>query len=442
MEIKLTNVGVIATATIDLNGLSVIVGKNGSGKSTVGKTVYTVIKAVKEKDTINNRRKKEFVDWICKNTYFTLKHSMSNTVVPAKQINKDFVLLEQNFQLGAFENLLLRFIDEKDVSSALDLINLRQSQIEEFSSAVDTETKNKIKLSIETLNSLFEPSDIAVDIHNALVYMYKNIFDEQVNNVKSHMTSHISFGDLLDYSVSNNADILPISDRLKVQHVDENIAQKMFQDATLIETPLLLQMEKIIDSDKLPHYWADLLKKVSLDARDSSLQDTYIKDVYNDVSNALGGRLEYNSKDRKFQFIKNDFDNGANLFVNNAASGEKMLGIFQKLAKNGMFGPDKMVILDEPENHLHPQWLMTLAEILIKLAQADCPIMITTHSPDFLQALRFYAKKHKLSQARFYLADNGFIADKTGKEYEIFDNLATPINNIFESVVEDALKKL
>lgn len=442
MEIQLKNVGVIENATVDLTGLSVIVGKNGSGKSTVGKTVYAIVKAVKEKEAIANQKNKEIIDWVCKNAYFTLKHSMSSGATTAKQLNRDSTFLEQNFQLGAFETVLFQYIDEKDNLNALELIKQRRNQVNEFSSAVDSETKKKVQASIENLNGLFVPSDIDSDIHNALVYMYKNIFEEQVNNVQSHKTSHVSFGDVLEYSISNNAGILPISDRLKVQFVDANIAQKIFQDVTLIETPLLLQMEKVKEFNSLPNYWTDLMRKVSMDSMEASLQNEYIKEAYDDISNALGGRLEFNSKERKFQFIKNDFDSGTNLFVNNAASGEKVLGIFQKLARNGMFGPDKMVILDEPENHLHPQWLVTLAEVLVKLVQAGCPIMIATHSPDFLQALRFYAKKHKMGQVKFYLADNGIITDKTGKEHEIFDNLATPINEIFESVVEESLKNI
>jgi predicted ATPase len=184
------------------------------------------------------------------------------------------------------------------------------------------------------------------------------------------------------------------------------------------------------------------MRKVASDSINSTLQNTFIQEAISDITDALGGKLEYNAKERRFDFIKKEFSEGTNLSINNAASGEKVLGIFQKLAKNGMFSPSKITILDEPENHLHPQWLMTLAEVLVKLVKSGCPIMIASHSPDFLQALRFYSKKYKLEQAKFYLADNGIIMDKTGKEYEIFDNLATPTNKIFHSVVEESLKNI
>lgn len=441
MKITLKNVGVIKDATVDLTGLSVIVGKNGAGKSTVGKTIYAIVKAVKEKDDIVKQKKKEFTDWVCKNTYFTIQNLIGRNT-NARQLNADATLLENNFQLGAFETDLIHLIDESDIDGCKRLIQSRINLIDSFSNAVDFNAKNKIKEGLISLKNSFVPSNMQNDIHLALVYMCHNIFGDQIINVQSHIESKVAFGNLLEYTVSNNADILPLAERLKIDYVDDSITEKIFQDATLIETPLLLQMEKIQNFNSLPNYWTDLMRKVASDSINSTLQNTFIQEAISDITDALGGKLEYNAKERRFDFIKKEFSEGTNLSINNAASGEKVLGIFQKLAKNGMFSPSKITILDEPENHLHPQWLMTLAEVLVKLVKSGCPIMIASHSPDFLQALRFYSKKHKLEQAKYYLADGetGIISDKTGKEYEIFDNLAKPINEIFESVVEDTLQ--
>ena len=43
MQIKLENIGIVKNSSIELNGLTVITGKNNSGKSTVGKTLYAII---------------------------------------------------------------------------------------------------------------------------------------------------------------------------------------------------------------------------------------------------------------------------------------------------------------------------------------------------------------------------------------------------------------
>lgn len=442
MYIKLQNVGAIKEATVDLTGLSVIAGKNGTGKSTIGKTVYTIIKSVQEQDKIVAKKQKDFIEWACKNIYFQLQGSIATAANAKKIVSADSELLESTFQYGAFEQQLTQHVfEEKKLNVAYALIDSRIAAVDSFSEIVDTETKLKIKEILVTIKTRLAPIDTSTALKDSLLFMYQKVFDAQINNLKSHLTSNVDFGGLLKYSVSNNADTMPFADRLNITSADPQIQQKVFQDATFVETPLVLQVENVRDTENLPTYWIDLLRKVSMQSVDSTLQNNAIKEAIADISNALGGSLEYNTNRRRFEFIKKDFNNGANVFVSNAASGEKILGIFQQLALKGMFGPDKILILDEPENHLHPEWLAVLAEVLVKLAVAKCPILITSHSPDLLQAIRFYAKKHGLAQLKMYLADpqTHTLEDKTGKEYEIFQNLAEPINEIFSFSVSEAL---
>ena len=46
MELKLSYVNKIKQANIKLNGLTVIAGPNSSGKSTIGRTLFSVVKAI------------------------------------------------------------------------------------------------------------------------------------------------------------------------------------------------------------------------------------------------------------------------------------------------------------------------------------------------------------------------------------------------------------
>jgi len=442
MYIKLQNVGAIKEATVDLTGLSVIAGKNGTGKSTIGKTVYTIIKSIQEQDKIVAKKQKDFIEWACKNIYFQLQGCIASAASAKKAVSEDSELLESTFQYGAFEQQLAQHMfEEKNLHTAYDLIDARTVSVDGFSEIVDVATKSKVKEILRTIKDKLTPIDTSTTLKESLLFMYQNVFDGQINNLKSHLTSNVDFSGLLKYSVSNNADTVPFSDRLEITYADPQIQQKVVQDVTFIETPLVLQMEKIKNTENLPIYWKDLLRKVTLQTMDPALQNDGVRDIATGVSDVLGGTLEYNTNTRKFEFIKKGFDKSTNVSINNAASGEKILGIFHRLASKGMFGPDKILILDEPENHLHPEWLAVVAEVLVKLAIAKCPILITSHSPDLLQAIRFYAKRYGLSQLKMYLADSKtqVVEDKTGKEYEIFDNLAKPINDIFRFSIDEAV---
>ena len=46
MRIKIANIGMIEKADIILDGLTVITGENNTGKSTIGKLLYSVIKVI------------------------------------------------------------------------------------------------------------------------------------------------------------------------------------------------------------------------------------------------------------------------------------------------------------------------------------------------------------------------------------------------------------
>ena len=120
----------------------------------------------------------------------------------------------------------------------------------------------------------------------------------------------------------------------------------------------------------------------------------------------------------------------------NTASGTKTFGVLQLLLQSELIGPNKILIWDEPENHLHPQWQIQFANVIVQLAQAGIPILISTHSPYFLQAIRYYSAHHNAEKnVRYYFAEaveNGLsdINDVTDDLNRIFVKLAEPLRNI------------
>jgi len=87
----------------------------------------------------------------------------------------------------------------------------------------------------------------------------------------------------------------------------------------------------------------------------------------------------------------------------NAAAGAKSFVVLDLLNKFGNFKSDSITVFDEPENHLHPEWQIKYAELIIDYVQKGANIILASHSPYMIQALIHYAKNRNLAQEKFRL---------------------------------------
>ncbi|OOF45781.1 AAA family ATPase, partial [Rodentibacter trehalosifermentans] len=95
------------------------------------------------------------------------------------------------------------------------------------------------------------------------------------------------------------------------------------------------------------------------------------------------------------------------LELSDCATGIKSLSLILLLIKNGTINNQTLLILDEPETHLHPQWVVEYARVLVLLREKiGCRIFISSHSPDMVQAIKLFSEKHNMeNQTLFYLAN-------------------------------------
>ena len=70
--------------------------------------------------------------------------------------------------------------------------------------------------------------------------------------------------------------------------------------------------------------------------------------------------------------------------MGNLSTGMKNFVILKQLLQNGSIDENGIVILDEPEIHLHPEWQLKFAEIIVLLQiEFGVHVLLNTHSPYF-----------------------------------------------------------
>ena len=100
-----------------------------------------------------------------------------------------------------------------------------------------------------------------------------------------------------------------------------------------------------------------------------------------------------------------------------------------------------MLILDEPEIHLHSEWQIIYAELIVVLQKTfDLTILLVTHSSQFLESLNYYMNKYEITEKGNYYIP---VEDKNGvKIVDAPDSLARIKRNIKSGMFTLANKKL
>lgn len=450
MQITLKNVGAIRSATVSLNGLAVIAGPNESGKTTVGKTLYAAIKALKEHYFMSYQEKVRNIRQSFAEISAIIRKSGAATF---DSIGLFSGKMHQRTQLGellykivmATDDIpdeLLICLKEDNFVEALKLVHSYKNIL------VNNLAENNKDLAIKQIDwilyCLQKQPTFYESFSSGLLKMYRDVFSGQVTNIYTNEQAEVSINNVLNYTISSGLS------EFDIEHVDEDIIKQAiaFSDVTLIESPLILQYRNTPRS--VPHYWNDLIEKLKTTPELNKISNPLNKEINTLFTEIMGGELIYNAREREFTIDRYDTD--AKLSFNNAASGIKEFGVLQRMAKLELFSGNNLIVLDEPENHLHTAWQVKLAEVIIKLVKNGVSILIASHSPDFIQTLRVEADKQKLGadKAKFYLSEESQnisgikkydIIDKTNKEADILENLSIPMDRVYDYIMNESMNK-
>ena len=263
-------------------------------------------------------------------------------------------------------------------------------------------------------------------IKKELISRYFNsIFNEQINNTDENNIASI---DLIIKEKTNKI----IFNQNKCENFDEEII--IGNNIYYIDNPFTIDkinnnsngytlIEKKLINTLKKDYTNNMLENIIDSVQNKEILDK-IKNIFDD---AVNGKI--NKMGSYYYLDKLRFEN--------LSTGIKSFIIIRMLLENGSLKEKDLLVLDEPEIHLHPEWQLLYAETIVLLQKyLDLTITITTHSPYFLEAINGYSKLHKIhNRVNFYFAES----DKNNNV--TINNVNDNINLIFKKMA-DPLKKL
>lgn len=428
MQIKLKNIGMLKEAELSLNSLTLIAGENDNGKSTVGKVVFCIIKAINRYKEDLQESKEHKLNEKFNNLFFFIRN-----------------LLVHNTILKNTDDIYFLIEDESDIDEKL--LNLdRLIALFKNNTQIDEKTIQKIEKTLEEIYTIRnEPENINKYIESALNKVFISEFDSSIlldGEEEGEITLLENKLELIKIKVTKENKIFLLSDIEPIQ----------IKDATFIESPLILNNHDLLIKSQsglnlnkrnierlgIPYttlHTKDLFDKLKKISFSLFFDDDFEENILKEIQQIIDGNIIYDSQKRDFIYSKGQ----KNISIKNTASGIKSFGILQLLLLNGVLNKNSILILDEPENHLHPIWQLKYAKLLVTFAKNGITTLIASHSPYMIEALKRYSDIEDLSEVtNFYLAEDSIILPKD-RLSDIFRTLEEPFE-IFRKMDEEILK--
>lgn len=417
MNISVSNVAKVRNAQIEIDGITVVAGLNGTGKTTISKGIYSSINAYKSlpEKILQSRR-----------------DSIHNTLMQILRRNEK---LEQSFKYYDLVSDFFRELSDKNIIVWVADRSLSKKYLKEWFSKVEEVSEDEIDEIVTEISKILVRTDN--DYTKFLVDSYFNrVFKQQINCFQSPGVAEVEieiddkkffsqFGNhkLTDHTCGLSCDKKAIyiesHNILDLSGLSRNFFGKQVYPTIATEN-----LFRFLRSDKK----FDTLYEDYTDA----IELEHIIDII--IDQVTHGKLNVDESGN-FQFQDSITNHSVN--ISNLSAGLKIFAVLQRLLENGTCKKGDILLIDEPEVNLHPEWQVIFAEILVLLQKKiGLVIYVNTHSPYFVRAIEVKMAEYEIAdKGKFYLmqeCEDGLCESKdvTKETEQIYSLLYKPLEEL------------
>lgn len=416
MKLTIENLAKISKAEVELNGITVVAGYNSTGKSTISKALLSVMSAYSD---LNEK--------IMSQRSFEIRHTLENTVSTEKPTT---IYFGNRGGMGRLARAL-----SENRSLELNVEKLRLSAEEGLMDEEKKQVNRYIQEHFEEICAEIEKKRDIPDREYASFIVnnqFRWVFDQQINTFGSEKACTID---------------LSAKEEIHLEIVNNKVVDLPL--LTLKEaTPFYIEPRHMLDMSARRYYtyqtdfslYDDLSASESIAPENMTLEQYTQREHSTAIVKELADQVMHGSlrpTEEAVRFYDTDFQSAVS--VKNTASGIKSMALIARLIENGKLAQRGMLIIDEPEVNLHPEWQLRFANFLVRLnKELDIQILLTTHSPYFLRAIEKYAQEWEVENGlKLYMTvpsreqENLYtLKDVTDTPNLIFKQLYLPLESL------------
>ena len=412
MKLSLKNIGKIETASVEINGITVIAGENNTGKSTVGRALFAVFNSFyniqKQIESERVQNIENLIDMMYRNVTNRYTRRFDSGEIAQKIVAQIYLYKDDT---EAVKDIIVKTILQYDENFEK---HIGDNSIDEYIVRI------KDGLNVADLDIFKSVLEKKLDAE----------FAGEVNNIFTDKTGEI---------------VLSIKDTNIIVTIEDNAVKSVVGKIDLhtqtvyIDDPFVIDEVRYtygIDNSSLDHrgYLREKLNKENnANLIDEIIASNKLDNIYRKISTVISGDIVKNKRSGLGYQRKNT---DKVLDVKNLSTGFKTFAILKTLLMNGTIEYNGTIILDEPEIHLHPEWQLLFAELIVLIQKEfGVHILLNTHSPYFLNAIEVYAVKYGINdRCKYYLAssqdDISTIGDVTNNIELTYSKLARPLQEL------------